>query len=318
MLWPEFLKKRLCRYLLQHYLGHFFKEKISLEQLSIDIYNGTGCVKNLNLDCDALNEQLNEASNSTSAGVPNSGKTSTVPIEIVSGFVGYISVYIPWHDLFNDFCKLTIKNVQITIRVKRIKSASFGDDEAHHNQFYEENLLDDDEESDDMMPNENSNNNSMFSSMFVDSLMNTSMHIAQECLNDKEPYGKKKARFKTFSESSGKSFEKERFDLNDEAFKLNASAKKDSLLGLEAFASTIDSILSRIKINLENIQIRIENLDTVSQFKVNSEHIMSSSTMFSARPSNGRHLVFLGRKPFNHLIYYFSLKALHLNCVLNQ
>ena len=132
MLWPEFLKKRLCRYLLQHYLGHFFKEKISLEQLSIDIYNGTGCVKNLNLDCDALNEQLNEASNSTSAGVPNSGKTSTVPIEIVSGFVGYISVYIPWHDLFNDFCKLTIKNVQITIRVKRIKSASFGDDEAHH------------------------------------------------------------------------------------------------------------------------------------------------------------------------------------------
>ena len=62
-LWPDFLKKRLCRYLLQHYLGHFFKEKISLEQLSIDIYNGTGCVKNLNLDCDALNEQLNDASN---------------------------------------------------------------------------------------------------------------------------------------------------------------------------------------------------------------------------------------------------------------
>ena len=293
MLWPDFLKKRLCRYLLQHYLGHFFKEKISLEQLSIDIYNGTGCVKNLNLDCDALNEQLNEASNS-STGASHASKTSTVPIEIVSGFVGYISVYIPWHDLFNDFCKLTIKNVQITIRVKRIKSASFGD-EAHH-QFYEENLLDDDEETDDLMTNENSNN-SMFSSMFVDSLMNTSMHIAQECLNDKEPaYGKKKARFKTFSESSGggggNSFEKERFDLNDEAFKLNASAKKDSLLGLEAFASTIDSILSRIKINLENIQIRIENLDTVSQFKVNSENIMSSSTMFSTRPSNGRRLVF--------------------------
>lgn len=117
MLWPEFLKKRLCRYLLQHYIGHFFKEKISLEQLSIDIYNGTGCVKNLNLDCDSLNEQLNSTSTSSTGG----GGISSIPIEIVSGFVGYISVYIPWHDLFNDYCKLTVKNVQITIRVKQKK-----------------------------------------------------------------------------------------------------------------------------------------------------------------------------------------------------
>ena len=88
-LWPDFLKKRLCRYLLQHYLGHFFKEKISLEQLSIDIYNGTGCVKNLNLDCDALNEQLNDASNTSSTnGFMKNDKTSTVPVEIVSVFVG--------------------------------------------------------------------------------------------------------------------------------------------------------------------------------------------------------------------------------------
>ncbi len=112
MLWPEFVKKRLCRYLLQHYLGHFFKEKISLDQLTLDIYNGTGCVKNLNLDCDALNEQINSAASLSSN--QSSSSNSAVPIEIVSGFVGYISVYIPWHDLFNDYCKLTIKNVQIT------------------------------------------------------------------------------------------------------------------------------------------------------------------------------------------------------------
>ncbi len=88
-LWPDFLKKRLCRYLLQHYLGHFFKEKISLEQLSIDIYNGTGCVKNLNLDCDALNEQLNDAtSTSNQQSSSRHENISTVPVEIVSGFVG--------------------------------------------------------------------------------------------------------------------------------------------------------------------------------------------------------------------------------------
>ncbi len=122
--WPEFVKKRLCRYLLQHYLGHFFKEKISLDQLTLDIYNGTGCVKNLNLDCEALNEQINSAACfQQSSGSSNSSgpSISSVPIEIVSGFVGYISVYIPWHDLFNDYCKLTIKNVQITIRSKQPK-----------------------------------------------------------------------------------------------------------------------------------------------------------------------------------------------------
>ena len=89
MLWPDFLKKRLCRYLLQHYLGHFFKEKISLEQLFIDIYNGTGCVKNLNLDCEALNEQLNAAASGSSMSAspaPNANSPSSIPIEIVSGF----------------------------------------------------------------------------------------------------------------------------------------------------------------------------------------------------------------------------------------
>ena len=50
---------------------------------------------------------------------------STVPIEIVSGFVGYISVSIPWHDLFNDYCKLTIKNVQVTIRTKSRRHPGF-------------------------------------------------------------------------------------------------------------------------------------------------------------------------------------------------
>ena len=140
MLWPEFVKKRLCRYLLQHYLGHFFKEKISLEQLSIDIYNGTGCVKNLNLDCDALNEQINAASSFSTHQhtAHSSANTSSVPIEIVSGFVGYISVYIPWHDLFNDYCKLTIKNVQITIRTKQRKPTVPVD---HHSQFRQSSVI---------------------------------------------------------------------------------------------------------------------------------------------------------------------------------
>lgn len=48
--WSESIKKRACRYLLQHYLGRFLQTKLGLDQLSIDLYKGTGCVKNVNLD----------------------------------------------------------------------------------------------------------------------------------------------------------------------------------------------------------------------------------------------------------------------------
>lgn len=47
---PEFLKRRACRYLLHHYLGQYLGEKISLDDLSIDLYNGTGSVSNVPLD----------------------------------------------------------------------------------------------------------------------------------------------------------------------------------------------------------------------------------------------------------------------------
>jgi autophagy-related protein 2 len=287
MLWPDFLKKRLCRYLLQHYLGHFFKEKISLEQLSIDIYNGTGCVKNLNLDCEALNEQLNTAANTNMSGstMGNSSGPSSIPVEIVSGFVGYISVYIPWHDLFNDYCKLTIKNVQIIIRTKQRRPHLNQPFKPFGRKFSNSDLLDDegggggelgDEDDSDAFYDTNADS-TMFSSMLYDSIMNTSMHIAQECMN----------------ESSEDEVDESRSSLPGAA----AASSSNSLLGLEAFASTIDSILSRIKINLEQIHIRIENLDQTttnvmySGGNLNdllySSNVMNSSTLFNNKPSNG-------------------------------
>lgn len=52
---PEFLKKRACRYLLQHYLGQFLEEKISLEDLTVDLYNGTGSIHNIPLNVEVNN-----------------------------------------------------------------------------------------------------------------------------------------------------------------------------------------------------------------------------------------------------------------------
>ena len=52
--WSDSIKKRACRYLLQHYLGRFLETKLELDQLSVDLYKGTGCVKNVNLDVDVI------------------------------------------------------------------------------------------------------------------------------------------------------------------------------------------------------------------------------------------------------------------------
>lgn len=44
------IKKRAIRYLLQRYLGQFLDEKLTLDQLTVDLYNGTGSVSDVSLD----------------------------------------------------------------------------------------------------------------------------------------------------------------------------------------------------------------------------------------------------------------------------
>lgn len=52
--WSQGIKKRACRYLLQRYLGQFLEEKLTLDQLTVDLYNGTGRVTNVSLDVQVL------------------------------------------------------------------------------------------------------------------------------------------------------------------------------------------------------------------------------------------------------------------------
>uniref|UniRef100_A0A4W4GAP6 Autophagy related 2A n=1 Tax=Electrophorus electricus TaxID=8005 RepID=A0A4W4GAP6_ELEEL len=97
--WSGSIKKRACRYLLQHYLGHFLEERLSLEQLSLDLYNGSGVIKEINLDVWAVNELL---------------ESLGAPLEIVEGFVRSIAVTIPWAALVTDHCTLEVTGLQIT------------------------------------------------------------------------------------------------------------------------------------------------------------------------------------------------------------
>uniref|UniRef100_A0A671XI79 Autophagy related 2A n=1 Tax=Sparus aurata TaxID=8175 RepID=A0A671XI79_SPAAU len=97
--WSGSIKKRACRYLLQHYLGHFLQERLSLDQLGLDLYNGSGVIKEINLDVWAVNELL---------------ESLGAPLEIVDGFVSSIAVTIPWQALLTDHCTLEVSGLQIT------------------------------------------------------------------------------------------------------------------------------------------------------------------------------------------------------------
>ncbi len=48
--WSNSLKTRACRQLIHHYLGVFFQEKLSLDQLSVDLFSGRGQVKDVILN----------------------------------------------------------------------------------------------------------------------------------------------------------------------------------------------------------------------------------------------------------------------------
>ena len=50
--WTDSLKNNACKFMLQHYLGQFLKEKLTLDQLSVDLFKGTGTVKDVLLNVD--------------------------------------------------------------------------------------------------------------------------------------------------------------------------------------------------------------------------------------------------------------------------
>uniref|UniRef100_A0A8C3G3Z2 Autophagy related 2B n=1 Tax=Cyclopterus lumpus TaxID=8103 RepID=A0A8C3G3Z2_CYCLU len=103
MPWPfsESIKKRACRYLLHRYLGNFLQEKLSLDQLSLDLYQGTGSLAQVPLDKWSLNELL---------------ETADAPFEVIAGFIQTISLTVPWAALLHENCALEVKGLEMVLR----------------------------------------------------------------------------------------------------------------------------------------------------------------------------------------------------------
>ncbi|XP_071454260.1 autophagy-related protein 2 homolog A [Hetaerina americana] len=102
--WSDSLKKRACRYLLQRYLGQFLEEKLTLDQLTVDLYNGTGTVRDVTLDVQALNEL---------------GDQQNIPVEFVDGYISVISVSIPWSSVLKDASYVEVTGLFLTVQPKK-------------------------------------------------------------------------------------------------------------------------------------------------------------------------------------------------------
>lgn len=180
---PEIWKKKTISYLLKRYLGHFLSESVTLEQLTVDLGQGKGSIRDLNLDVEAI-----------------SGLLEDVPVEIIDGFIQSIELAVPWSSLLKESTTVEIHGLELTIRPKQVQgTAAFLD------------------------------TMSMLNSMS----MSSSLQLARECLESEKP--PKPPESPTEEQSP---FE-----------------------GVQMFAQTIESVLSRVKVTLINTVIRLEYVD---------------------------------------------------------
>lgn len=102
--WSDAIKKRACRYLLQRYLGQFLQEKLTLDQLSVDLYNGKGRITEVCLDVKGLNEL---------------GESFNLPISFVDGYISSIEVEIPWSRPLKDNSIVEVEGLMMTVQPKQ-------------------------------------------------------------------------------------------------------------------------------------------------------------------------------------------------------
>jgi len=104
------LKTKMCRYLLQRYLGQFFENNLNLEQLKVDLYNGKAVVEDIFLKVNAFNDLFEDQG---------------WAFEVVSGHIGCLTVVVPWNALMTNDSSLEIHNLTITLRpVTRFQSGT--------------------------------------------------------------------------------------------------------------------------------------------------------------------------------------------------
>ncbi|CAG9820878.1 unnamed protein product [Phaedon cochleariae] len=101
---PDGIKKNVLAYLLERYLGQFMEEKLSRDQLKVNLWDGTGTVEKISLDIQALNEL---------------GEKQNWPMEFVDGYIEKLQLIIPWASILKDPSFVEVKGLKITVQPKQ-------------------------------------------------------------------------------------------------------------------------------------------------------------------------------------------------------
>ncbi|CAI5453924.1 unnamed protein product [Caenorhabditis angaria] len=88
-----------CRLMLQRYLGKFLDRNLELEQLSVDLVGGNVRIEDLSLNVNAINEVFTNIN---------------LPLKLIDGYIGMITIDVPWTCLMAKATKMKITDLQLT------------------------------------------------------------------------------------------------------------------------------------------------------------------------------------------------------------
>ena len=108
--------KRFYRFVLRRAIGQFLLEELDLEQLDVQLGEGSITLTELELDAEELNRQLRVAG--TGEDGPASG------IRVKSAFVGKLRAKLPYTNLLEESCELEAEDVSLVLEVVKDGGAS--------------------------------------------------------------------------------------------------------------------------------------------------------------------------------------------------
>ncbi|KAK6032630.1 ATG protein [Ostertagia ostertagi] len=95
----EGLHTRWCRFMIQRYLGQFLEQNLTLDQLSVKLIAGELSINEVKINAHYVNELLT---------------SMNVPLRLTDGFVGGITIEVPWRALTSDASKMKVRQLDLT------------------------------------------------------------------------------------------------------------------------------------------------------------------------------------------------------------
>ncbi|CAJ0959444.1 unnamed protein product, partial [Mesorhabditis belari] len=98
---PQRIHQAWCRYVIHRYLGHLLEMKLTLDQLSMKLGEGEINISDLKLNTEFINSTL---------------ETLDLPIRLIEGYIGSVSLKVPWSSVTIDSTEARVDQLQLTFQ----------------------------------------------------------------------------------------------------------------------------------------------------------------------------------------------------------